>query len=65
MQIQTYEQRVLTPDSGKYLYNEKARSISEKVYLGVNAEVADWVEIDENEKARLEKEWEKEANEMI
>ncbi len=57
MNIQTYEQRGLTPDEGKYLCNKEAQSISEKVYLGVNANVSDWVEITKEEKEALEKEW--------
>lgn len=60
MQIQTYEQRVLIPDEGMYLYSEKDKVISDKVFLGVEADASAWVEIDEAEKNRLEAEWEAE-----
>lgn len=58
MKIETYEQRILTPEKGKYLYNEKAQSISEKVFLGIYADEHEWVEISKEEKERIEKEWE-------
>lgn len=58
MQIQTYEQRILIPDEGKWLYNENAKAISDKVYLGKDADASEWVEITTEEKEALEKEWE-------
>jgi len=57
MTKETYEQRILTADEGKYLYNENAQSISDKVYLGKEADESEWVEITEQEKERLEAEW--------
>ena len=47
MEIKRYEQIVLIPDKGKYLYNETAQVISDKVYLGINADVKEWIEITE------------------
>ena len=58
MKIETYEQRILIPELGYWLYNAEAKVISDKVYLGKNANPADWVEISEDRKEELEKEWE-------
>lgn len=53
--------RVLTPGDEMWLYNSKDKVISNKVYLGVNAEETAWTEIIEAEKARLEALWETET----
>ena len=58
MKVETYEQRILTPEEGKYLYNENAKVISDKVYLGKEADASEWVEITQEEKETLEREWE-------
>ena len=58
MKVETYEQRILTPEEGKYLYNENAKVISDKVYLGKEADSSEWVEITQEEKEALEREWE-------
>lgn len=58
MTIQTYEQRVLIPEAGHWLYNKEAQVITDKVYLGKNANAGEWIEIAEEEKQTLEKEWE-------
>ena len=58
MKIETYEQRILIPDTGKWLYNANAQVISDKVYLGKEASALDWEEITEERKAELEAEWE-------
>ena len=60
MKVETYEQRILTPEEGKYLYNENAKVISDKVYLGKDADASEWVEITQEEKEAIEKEWEQE-----
>lgn len=51
-------QRILTPFVDMYLYNAEARVISEKVYLGKEADINTWVEIAAEEKEALEREWE-------
>ena len=56
MRVLTYEQRVLIPDENKYLYNENEQVISDKVFLGINANEEEWVEISEEEKQEIEKE---------
>lgn len=63
MEIKTYEQRILIADENKYLYNENAQVISDKVYLGINADENEWVEITEEEKEEIEKELYKEIEE--
>lgn len=61
MTVQTYEQRILIPEENKWLYNESAKVISDKVYLGKDADASEWVEITQEEKEALEKEWEEET----
>ena len=60
MTVQTYEQRILIPEENKWLYNESAKVISDKVYHGKDADASEWVEITQEEKEALEKEWEEE-----
>lgn len=60
MKIETYEQRILIPDEGHWLYNIEAQVISDKVYLGKSADATDWIEITDAEKEIIEQEWEKE-----
>ena len=50
-------QRVLTPSDGMWLYNEKEKIISDLVFLGVEANESDWVEITSEEKSKLEDFW--------
>ena len=64
MQMKTYEQRILIPEEGKWLYNATDNVISDKVYLGINADASVWVEITEEEKQRIEAEQEKALEEM-
>lgn len=49
--------RVITPEADMWLCNEEQRVISDKVYLGVNANENDWHDITEAEKARFEELW--------
>lgn len=58
MAIETINnQRVLTPDTDMWLYNESQRVISDKVYLGVEADESDWSEITDERKQELEALW--------
>ena len=57
MKVETYEQRILIPEKGKWLYNENAKVISDKVYLGKEADASEWVEINTEEKEALEVQW--------
>jgi hypothetical protein len=49
--------RVITPEADMWLCNENARTISDKVYLGINADENDWHDITEEEKANFEALW--------
>ena len=53
--------RVITPETDMWLCNEEQRVISDKVYLGVNADENDWKDITAEEKTRLEALWNAEA----
>lgn len=64
MQIEVYEQRILIPEEGKWLYNSADNVISDKVYLGIKADASVWAEITEEEKQRIEAEQEKALEEM-
>ena len=53
--------RVITPNDEMWLCNENDRVISDKVYLGVNANETMWKDITKTEKARLEILWNEET----
>lgn len=55
-------QRILSPDANMWLCNQKHRVVSDKVYLGVEAEESEWVEITSEEKTRLEALWNAETD---
>lgn len=49
--------RVITPETDMWLCNEEQQVISDKVYLGINADENDWRDITETEKANFEALW--------
>ena len=49
--------RAITPEADMWLCNEAQQVISDKVYLGVNADENEWRDITEEEKARFEELW--------
>ena len=49
--------RVITPAENMWLCNKADKVISDKVYLGINADETMWEEITAEEKARLETLW--------
>lgn len=53
--------RVIIPSDGKLLCNMTDRIISDKVYLGKNADETVWTEIDEAEREALETKWNEET----
>lgn len=53
--------RVITPEADMWLCNDNARTISDKVYLGINADENEWRDITEEEKASLEQLWSEET----
>ena len=65
MQMQTYEQRILIPEEGRFLVNHTAKVISDKVFLGIHADASEWSEITAEEKGALEKQWEEEMSEEL
>lgn len=60
MTIENVNIRVLIPSDGMWLYNPKDRVISDKVFLGVQADETEWTEITSEERSALEAQWEKE-----
>ena len=64
MTTETMKIKVLYPSENHFLYNAEAKTISDKVFLGKDANEGDWQEITLAEKERLEEAWEKEAEEM-
>lgn len=60
MKIYTYEQRYLLPEEGHLLCNHNVKVVSDKVYLGINADASKWVEITVAEAEALQKQWETE-----
>ena len=64
MTTETINIKVLYPSENHFLYNAEAKTISDKVFLGKDANEGDWQEITLSEKERLEEEWRKEAKEM-
>lgn len=63
MTTETMKIKVLYPSENHFLYNAEAKTISDKVFLGKNANESDWQEITVSEKERLEEEWRKEVEE--
>lgn len=63
MIIESFEQRILKATDGHRLYNQKAKSIVNLVYLGKEADASEWVEITEEECAEILKQ--KEAEELL
>ena len=63
MTSETMGIKILYPSENHFLYNAEAKTISDNVYLGKDANEGDWQEITLSEKGRLEEEWRKEAEE--
>lgn len=53
--------RVITPETDMWLCNEEQQVISDKVYLGVNADETMWRDITEEEKINFEILWSEET----
>lgn len=53
--------RVITPETDMWLCNEEQQVISDKVYLGVNADETMWHDITEEEKINFEILWSEET----
>lgn len=59
MKTETMQIRILIPSENHYLVNKKEKIISDKVFIGKEANADDWQEITADEKESLEEKWEK------
>lgn len=53
--------RVITPETDMWLCNEEQQVISDKVYLGINADENEWHDITKEEKENFEALWDTET----
>ena len=60
MEIKNKSYKVVTPSEGMWLYNEREKTISDKVYMPEGADVSVWQEITEAKKQELEAQWQAE-----
>ena len=60
MEIKNKTYKVVTPSEGKWLYNERENTISDKVYMPDGADVSEWQEITDAKKQELEAQWQAE-----
>lgn len=51
---------MVTPKEGMWLYNEREKTISDKVYMPDDADVSVWQEISDAKKQELEAQWQAE-----
>ena len=60
MEIKNKTYKMVTPSEGMWLYNEREKTISDKVYMPDGADVSVWKEITEAKKQELEAQWKSE-----
>ena len=60
MEIKNKTYKVVTPSEGMWLYNEREKTISDKVYMPEGADVSVWQEITDAKKQELEAQWQAE-----
>lgn len=60
MEIKNKTYKAVTPKEGMWLYNEREKTISDKVYMPDGADVSVWQEITESKKQELEAQWQAE-----
>ena len=60
MEIKNKTYQVVTPSEGMWLYNEREKTISDKMYMPYGADVSVWKEITEAKKQELEALWQAE-----
>ena len=60
MEIKNKSYKVVTPSEGMWLYNEREKTISDKVYMPEGADVSVWKEITDAKKQELEAQWQAE-----
>ena len=61
MEIKNKTYKVVTPNEGMWLYNEREKTISDKAYMPDGADVSVWQDITEAKKQELESQWKSEA----
>ena len=57
MEIKNKTYKMVTPSEGMWLYNEREKTISDKVYMPYGADVSEWQEITDAKKQELEAQW--------
>ena len=60
MEIKNKSYKVVTPKEWMWLYNEREKTISDKVYMPEGADVSVWQEITDAKKQELEAMWQAE-----
>ena len=60
MEIKNKSYKMVTPSEGMWLYNEREKTISDKVYMPEDADVSVWQEITDAKKQELEAQWQSE-----
>ena len=60
MEIKNKTYKMVTPSEGMWLYNEREKTISDKVYMPDGADVSVWKEITDATKQELEAQWQAE-----
>ena len=60
MEVKNKNYKIVTPQEGMWLYNEREKTISDKVYMPEDADVSVWQEITEAKKQELEAQWQAE-----
>ena len=63
MEIKNKSYQVVTPSEGMWLYNEREKTISDKVYMPDGSDVSVWKEITDAKKQELEAQWQAEMEE--
>ena len=57
MEIKNKSYQMVTPSEGMWLYNEREKTISDKVFMPDGADVSVWQEITDAKKQELEAQW--------
>ena len=60
MEIKNKSYKMVTPSEGMWLYNEREKTISDKVYMPEGADASVWQEITDAKKQELEAQWQAE-----
>ena len=60
MEIKNKSYKMVTPSEGKWLYNEREKTISDKVYMPAGSDVSVWQEITDVKRQELAAQWQAE-----